>query len=114
MGSSKAPKEFLRESPFGRVPSGESLNENIVLKLMAYYAYILKSLSRNTHYYGSTGNLEKRVKEHNSGKVRYSKGRMPWKLHYFEVFESRSEAMKREKYFKSIDGYLFLKDKGII
>ena len=81
---------------------------------MKYYTYILQSETHETFYYGHCEDLEKRISQHNKGKVRYTKGRMPWKLHYFEVFESRSEAMKREKYFKSIDGYLFLKDKGII
>ena len=81
---------------------------------MKYYTYILQSGTHKTFYYGHCEDLEKRLSQHNKGKVRYTKGRMPWKLHYFEVFESRSEAMIREKYFKSIDGYLFLKKKGII
>ena len=81
---------------------------------MKFYAYILQSESHETFYYGHCEDIEKRIYQHNKGKVRYTKGRMPWKLHYFEVFDSRSEAMKREKYFKSIDGYLFLKEKGII
>ena len=81
---------------------------------MKYYAYILQSESHKTFYYGHCKDLEKRIDQHNKGKVRYTKGRKPWKLHYFEVFESRSDAMKREKFFKSIDGYVFLKETGII
>jgi len=74
----------------------------------------LKSEHDGTYYYGSTKNLRERVKVHNSGKSRYTKGRRPWKLHYFEEFESRSDAAKREKFFKSIDGYNFLKKGNII
>ena len=81
---------------------------------MQYYTYILKSRSHNTYYYGSTNNLDKRLKEHNKGKVRYTKGRMPWVVYYVEEFETRSEAMLREKYFKSIEGYNFLKSNKII
>lgn len=79
-----------------------------------FFAYILKSEKDNTYYYGSAKDLDIRLKNHNSGKVRYTKGHLPYKLHYFEEFKSRSEAMMREKFFKSIDGYNWLKSKKII
>jgi putative endonuclease len=78
-----------------------------------YYAYILRSLSYGTYYYGSSQDIEVRLKEHNAGKVRYTKGRRPWELHYSEEFETRSEAVRRERFFKSIAGYRYLKEKGI-
>jgi putative endonuclease len=78
-----------------------------------YFAYILKSLSHGTYYYGSTINLESRLNDHNSGKVKYTKGRRPWILHFWEEFDTRSEAFRRERFFKTIDGYNFLKNKGI-
>jgi putative endonuclease len=81
---------------------------------LKYYTYIIKSESYNTFYYGSTNNPYRRLKEHNKGKVRYTKGRRPWKLQYFELFGTRSEAMKREKFFKTIEGYEYLKSKRII
>jgi putative endonuclease len=40
--------------------------------------------------------------------------RKPWKLHYYEEFETKGDAMKREKFFKTIEGYKFLKEKLII
>lgn len=70
-----------------------------------YFTYILKSLKDKSHYYGSNLNLEKRLAEHNSGKVKYTKGHMPYAIHYFEVFGTRKEAYKREMFFKSIAGY---------
>nr|WP_319776224.1 GIY-YIG nuclease family protein [uncultured Sphaerochaeta sp.] len=79
-----------------------------------YYAYILKSLKDNRYYYGHTENLTKRLQVHNSGKVRSTKGRRPWKVHYFEEYETKAEANRREMYFKSIDGYNWLKLKEII
>jgi putative endonuclease len=81
---------------------------------LSYFTYILKSEYDGTYYYGSTKDLKERLKAHNSGKSRYTKGRRPWKLHYFEEFESRSEAVKREAFFKSVEGYIFLKEKNII
>lgn len=79
-----------------------------------YYAYILKSEKDGKYYYGSCELLEKRITEHNSGKTKSLKGRLPMVLHYSESFSTRSEAFKREKFFKSVDGYLWLKEKGII
>jgi putative endonuclease len=62
----------------------------------------------------SAENITKRLKVHNSGKVRYTKGHKPYVLHYHEKFDTREEAVRRERFFKSIDGYLWLKSKGII
>ena len=84
------------------------------LTLRMFFAYILQSQSHGTFYYGSTQDTEKRLKQHNAGKVRYTKGRRPWTLHYKESFATRSEAMQREHFFKSIDGYRYLKRQGII
>ena len=78
-----------------------------------YFTYILKSIKDNSFYYGSTENLDERLKEHNLGKVKYTKGHLPWKIHYFEKFELRTEARKRELFFKSIDGYNWLKHNNI-
>jgi putative endonuclease len=92
-----------------------SLRENGAVSLkMKYFTYILKSQSHGNYYYGSCKDLEKRFKEHNGGQVKYTKGRRPWVIHYFEKFETRSEAQKREYFFKSIDGYKYLKHSGII
>ena len=65
-------------------------------------------------YYGSAEDVEKRLTEHNRGRVRYTKGHRPYALHYVEAYATRSEAMKREKYFKTIGGYRWLKEKGIL
>ena len=64
-----------------------------------YYTYILQSLKDNKFYYGHTSNLDARLKEHNNGKVRATKGRRPFKIHYTETFLTKSEAAKRELFF---------------
>jgi putative endonuclease len=63
--------------------------------------------------YGHSVDLDNRLKRHNQGKVRYTKPRRPWKLVYCESFETKSEAYRRELLFKSIEGYRYLKEKGI-
>ena len=78
------------------------------------YAYILKSLKTNRHYYGSTEDLTKRLSNHNGGKVRSTKAFRPWVIHYYETFQTKGEAARRELFFKSIDGYNFLKSENII
>ncbi len=68
----------------------------------------------NKYYYGSTGDITSRLKQHNYGKVRSTKGRIPLVLHYSEQFENKSEASKRELFFKSFKGYIWLKKNNII
>lgn len=63
-----------------------------------FYFYILRC-SDNTLYCGQTNNLEKRIKEHNSGSARcakYTRGRRPVKLVYSEKYSTLKEAMQRE------------------
>ena len=76
---------------------------------MEYFVYILKSKKDGRLYKGQTSNIEKRLKEHNSGKVKSTKGFIPWDIVYFEQFSSREEAVLREKYFKTGIGREFLK-----
>lgn len=76
-----------------------------------YFVYVLKSLKTKSLYKGQTDNLEKRLKEHNNGKVKSTKAFLPWEITYFEEFPSREDAVNREKYFKSGIGRQFLKNK---
>ena len=55
----------------------------------------------NSIYSGYTTNLEKRVATHNSAMgAKYTRTRLPVKLVYFEEFDDKREAMKREWQFK--------------
>ncbi len=78
------------------------------------YAYVLRSLKNGKFYHGSTEDLAGRLAKHNSGKVRSTKAFTPWVVQYSEQFESRAEAYRREHFFKSIDGYNWLRKQGII
>jgi len=66
------------------------------------YAYILKC-SDGTLYTGWTNNLEKRIEAHNAGKgAKYTKTRRPVVLKYYEEFETKEQAMKREYAIKQL------------
>lgn len=66
-----------------------------------FYAYILKSKKNNSYYIGSCLDVIKRLRQHNSGKVKSTKRFMPWRLVYKENFDTRSKAAKRERQLKS-------------
>ena len=76
---------------------------------MEYFVYILESEIDGRLYKGQTSDIENRLTEHNSGKTKSTKGYKPWKLVYFERYETRDEALLREKYFKTGRGREFLK-----
>jgi putative endonuclease len=68
---------------------------------MAYFVYILQSEKDGSYYIGHTSNLEERLKRHNEGRSAYTRGRLPWKLVYQEILNSKSEASKREQEIKN-------------
>ena len=76
---------------------------------MKYYAYVLYSPNTDRFYKGHCSDVSRRLAEHNAGKTKSIKAFIPWKLVYSEEFNSREEAIKREKYFKTAAGRRFLK-----
>ena len=58
----------------------------------------------NTLYCGYSNDVEKRVSNHNRGYggAKYTRGRRPVKLVYYERFGSKSEALKREREIKKL------------
>lgn len=66
------------------------------------YTYIVEC-SDGKLYTGWTTCIEKRMNEHNSGSgAKFTRARLPVKLRYFEVFETKSDAMKREAAIKKL------------
>jgi Predicted endonuclease containing a URI domain len=66
------------------------------------YTYILQCADGSL-YTGWTNNLAKRVTDHNEGKgAKYTKGRGPVTLAYYEAFETKEEAMRREYAIKQM------------
>ena len=72
-----------------------------------YYTYFIQSDSFGRHY----KDMGKRLKEHNSGQTRSTKPFAPWRLVYYEEFDTFAEARAREKYFKTAAGRRFLNNK---
>lgn len=67
-----------------------------------HFVYILECKDKSL-YTGWTTNLEKRIISHNAGiGAKYTRGRKPVKLVYFENFNSKSDALKREIAIKKL------------
>ena len=71
--------------------------------------YAIKSEVNGDIYVGMALDANKRLREHNSGKNRYTKGLKPWILIYTETHPDWESGRKREKYLKSGVGKEFLK-----
>ncbi|MBA9029202.1 GIY-YIG nuclease family protein [Peribacillus huizhouensis] len=57
----------------------------------------------HSYYAGYTNDLEKRIMLHNEGKgAKYTRGRGPVKLVYFESYPRKTEAMQAEYRFKQL------------
>jgi len=66
------------------------------------YVYILRC-NDDSLYTGWTNDLEKRIKAHSKGKgAKYTKARLPVELVYFEEYENKVEAMRREYAIKQL------------
>jgi putative endonuclease len=66
-----------------------------------YYVYLLKSKNNNFVYTGFSSDLRKRFIEHNAGKVRSTKFYKPFDLIYYEAYNSKTIARKRELELKN-------------
>ena len=74
-----------------------------------FIVYVLKSNTADKSYVGLTNNINRRLREHNSGKHFYTKRYLPWVIIHEEEFDNFAEARKREKFLKSTNGRRFLK-----
>ena len=74
-----------------------------------FYTYILQSEIDMKFYVGFTKDLKQRFDKHKKGLVDSTKNRRPLKLVYYEACLNQSDATKREKYFKTYHGRMFIK-----
>ena len=74
-----------------------------------YYTYVLKSEKDNNFYVGYTQNLKLRFEQHEKGLVGSTKNRRPLQLIYYEACLNQEDATRREKYFKTYNGRIFIK-----
>jgi putative endonuclease len=73
------------------------------------YVYVLISEIDGQLYVGSTFNVNKRIKEHNSGKVPATSDRLPLKVIHYEAFLNKYDAYFREKWLKTGWGRRYLR-----
>ena len=66
-----------------------------------YFVYVLSSETCDRFYIGSSAEPDERLRDHNFGKVKSSKPYRPWRRILLEQHETKSLALKREKYLKS-------------
>jgi len=78
---------------------------------MNFFVYVIYNDISKKIYIGQTNNLEKRILEHNEkfGNHYTTKFSGDWKLIYKEEYNTRREALKREKQLKSYRGKEFVK-----
>ncbi|MBS1625333.1 MAG: GIY-YIG nuclease family protein [Bacteroidetes bacterium] len=70
-----------------------------------YIVYILYSGQYDKTYVGFSSNVEQRLISHNHPQNKgYTKRFQPWEIVYTEICETKSEAMQREKFFKTGEG----------
>ncbi len=70
---------------------------------MDHFVYLLECADR-TFYCGYTTSIERRIKVHNTSKygAKYTHSRRPVTLKYYEKFDSKSDALKREYQIKKL------------
>ncbi len=69
---------------------------------MKYAVYILYSEIRKTYYIGYTGEtISERIRKHNSNHKGFTGSANDWILKYFEIYDTKELAIKREKEIKS-------------
>ena len=67
-----------------------------------FYVYFLQSLKNGKVYTGnSSKNPQQRLTEHNQGSNKWTKNNGPFKLVYYETYHCKTDAIAREKFYKT-------------
>ncbi len=67
---------------------------------IVYFVYILRSEQDGSYYTGSAENALIRLIRHNEGWSRSTKGKRPWRIVHTESYETKREALRREREIK--------------
>ena len=76
-----------------------------------HYTYVLFSEKDGKFYAGYSDDLKGRFEEHRRGRVISTKARRPLQLVYYEACLNTRDARRREKYFKTHHGKMFLRNR---
>lgn len=74
-----------------------------------YYVYVLHSQKDGLLYIGFAEDLEARMNRHKNGEVPATKFRRPLNLVFYEAYTIKSDALRREHYFKTTKGKVALR-----
>ncbi len=75
----------------------------------AHLTYIIYSETKNRYYIGSTSvGIDLRLERHNQGGTRSTKSGLPWILKYAKNFDSKTEALKWERFIKKQKSRVFI------
>ncbi|MBI4356184.1 MAG: GIY-YIG nuclease family protein [Candidatus Omnitrophica bacterium] len=75
-----------------------------------YHVYILLNEAKTRTYTGVADDVNKRLANHNAGRVKSSRPYRPYRVIHTESFVTLGEARQREKFYKSTTGRRRLKD----
>ena len=83
---------------------GKPMRVRVSPSAQMYKVYILQSLKDLKTYTGYTQDINLRLKEHNSGKVKATFRRRPLKVLHIENVDNLEEAKRKKKYWKTGGG----------
>ena len=72
------------------------------------FVYILQSDSTRRFYVGQSQDLDGRVDYHNRYGIPATRNRGPWRLVYWKEYETRREALRRERDLKNKKSHQYL------
>ncbi len=74
-----------------------------------YHLYIIYSPRFDRYYVGYTGNISTRLDKHNMGSTKSTRPYIPWELVYSEAYQSKTDAIKREREIKNKKSKKYIK-----
>jgi len=81
----------------GKEPYAKEFKAN---KTVSHFVYILKSYSTDKYYVGSSIDPYRRLTWHNKGTNKSTRGGVPWRLEHVISCQTKSDALKLEKFIK--------------
>ena len=76
-----------------------------------FYVYIIQSQIDKSYYTGSTENLKNRLKEHNTGRAKFTSTKGDYMLVWYCAFNEKKKALDFEKYLKQGSGFAFARKR---
>jgi len=73
-----------------------------------FFVYVLQSLKDYSFYIGQCDDLDRRMSKHSEGMSKYTASKRPLRLIYFEVYQTRIEAIKRETAIKKMKSKIYI------